>query len=292
MTNSLSMLDNNELTSLEKEIGEAKFDLILKGEKVTYNMYTAIRLVELARGGRDVTKFANDLNLNPTYLAKILKGEHLNTLDYSEIHDIVVQSEGRVTEEMFVNLGILDDKRKSINSVIQGNCDPHDLNWTEGIKTEDNPKGDRKVAKIINFASMITPEDNEKLKKLILDDPKHEGPMQIIKWFTFKTKGTRGEDWLEVNSETLPTPNNLVKVYKKTHQYPEIQVFKLKECVYCIRQYVGLGKTMCSDLIVNSNTLPTINEILSTEGTDRYPYKGTMEEAMDLYDCELDFIGN
>ena len=134
MTNSFSMLDNKELTSLEKEIGEAKFNLILKGEKVTYNMYTAIRLVELARGGRDVTKFANDLNLNPTYLAKILKGEYFDTLDYSEIHDIVIQSEGRVTKEMFVNLGILDD-------------DPHDRSWVKEEKPEDNPKGGEESSK-------------------------------------------------------------------------------------------------------------------------------------------------
>ena len=114
--------------------------------------------------------------------------------------------------------------------------------------------------------------------------------MQIIKWFIFKTEGTRGGNCLEVRGNLLPIPGNLVKVYKRTYQYPEIHVFKLNECVYCIRGYVGIGKTMCSDLIVNSNTLPTINEILSTDGIDRYPYKGTREEAIELYNCELDFL--
>ena len=184
---------------------------------------------------------------------------------------------------------IKDDKRKSINLVIQGNCDPHDLNWIKEEEPEDNPKGERKVAKIINFASMTTPEDNERLKKSIYREDKG-GTMQIIKWFTFKTKGARGENCLEVRGNSLPIPGDLVKIYKRTYQYPEIQVFKLKECVYCIRQYVGIGEMMCSDLIVNSDTLPTIKEILSTAGTDRNPYKGTREEARELYNCELDFL--
>ena len=114
--------------------------------------------------------------------------------------------------------------------------------------------------------------------------------MVIMKWFCFSVRGKGSDGDFEMNGDTLPEPPNLVKVYKQTYQYPEILVFKLNEYVYCIRQYVAIGKTMCSDLIVNSNTLPTINEILSTEGIDRYPYKGTMEEARGLYNCELDFL--
>lgn len=96
----LSKLNDKELTDLEKEIGKAKFNILMNKGSVVFNRYTFAELLKLAQDGRSIEEWKEDSGISPAYLSRALQGLVLGPPSIDIIVRVVYSSRGKVTRDM------------------------------------------------------------------------------------------------------------------------------------------------------------------------------------------------